>query len=295
MQVTGIHILVFSLKAPASDAVAEKHLINHRGATSATAKYPTVTSIPIPLPSFVSLKRMGQSVAKLASEDTNVQILQHLRGTTRKHNFCGRWTPHHLIPYSKTAWMGRGTLAVSDERIVAYNGNTKLFDALWSTPWAEQIHFELVDSKKIVVTVDAALYGAGASGTMEYRFKIGNHAPALYDRIMRLHHTSRHGRDAPSYVDGFVGQSNRLCVTETDIRGVENVSGHTNFRNMDIPVNFTEYKDVVSWEQSGSLILPTEYVVPNGKTGFGHGVMNNTIQGSMEQPQHYIHTVAAAR
>lgn len=132
---------------------------------------------------------------------TNVEILTNLKGFTMLRNFRNA---HLRSNWSMQFWMGNGSVAVSDERIVAYGLHPlpkkneglalmRMFDAPWSDPRTSQIHFKLVISKKIVVKVDATLFDAGTSGTLEYHFEIGERAVALCNRIKQLQQTSGAG------------------------------------------------------------------------------------------------------
>lgn len=90
-----------------------------------------------------------------------------------------------------------GILAISDERIVAFGTSQDkpktrkqgaqrcIVYALYSDPRMSQVQFESVHNEKLVMKIDAPLFGAGTSGTIEHYFELGERAVLLYSRISR--------------------------------------------------------------------------------------------------------------
>jgi hypothetical protein len=110
-------------------------------------------------------------IARLPSE-ADALILPDDRRVVCEHLFCSITFRNFRAPGRACNWKRQwfvGSIAVSDDRIIAFRWRTRLINAVFDDPRFSKLSFA-ADEQTLSIAHDAALYRDDWSGLLEYRF-----------------------------------------------------------------------------------------------------------------------------
>ena len=133
----------------------------------------------------------------LLKGDKEATVWDNLRGKTILRNFRA---PGFYSSWSVSYFSGQGSLAVSNERIVAHGskgfqqGKGRLVNMPWGHPSVQHVQFKVAGSgnkRCLVITVDPHRTNPERSGEIEYHFEMGADALKWLQRIQALQQSTR--------------------------------------------------------------------------------------------------------
>jgi hypothetical protein len=114
---------------------------------------------------FRNRRRIPEAVCAALEAEGIILIAEDLRGSITFRNY--------RAPGRYSSWRRQalgGAIALSQRRVVAYSGTTRLLDLPYDQPTIKAIDVQLEKPNRLLIVFEASAFHADRSGTIELRF-----------------------------------------------------------------------------------------------------------------------------